>query len=111
MVDNLRLLFGTPILQTSLAVQHRILEFVKSQEFTNHGNGYMTHENFLECSEMKTVKDFITKKVEEYLYLELFTQKLLCLPYHLYIKFDQWNFNRNLEQKNKELAEKTPLPK
>ena len=70
MVDNLRLLFGTPILQTSLAVQHRILEFVKSQEFTNHGNGYMTHENFLECSEMKTVKDFITKKVEEYLYLD-----------------------------------------
>ena len=45
------------------------------------------------------------------LYLELFTQKLLCLPYHLYIKFDQWNFNRNLEQRNKELFEKTPLPK
>ena len=44
------------------------------------------------------------------LYLEWFTQKLLCLPYELYIKFDQWNFNRNLDQKNKELAEQTPFP-
>ena len=30
------------------------------------------------------------------LYLEWFTQKLLCLPYKLYIKFDYWNFNRKL---------------
>ena len=44
------------------------------------------------------------------LYLEWFTQKLLCLPYKLYIKFDQWNFNRNLDQKNKELAEQTSFP-
>ena len=68
MVDNLRLLFGTPILQTSLAVQHRILEFVKSQEFVYHGNGYMTHENFLECPEMQSVNNYITQKVKEYLY-------------------------------------------
>jgi uncharacterized protein (TIGR02466 family) len=69
-VDSLRQLFATPLLQSYLAVPSKILEFVKSQEFTYHGNGYMTNENFLECSEMKTVKDFITKKVEEYLYLD-----------------------------------------
>ena len=43
------------------------------------------------------------------LYLEWFTQKLLCLPYKLYIKFDHWNFNRNLDERNKKLAEQTPL--
>ncbi len=67
-MDNLRLLFGTPILQTSAAVHPRILEFVKSQKFTNHGNGYMTAENFLEYSEMQSVKNYITQKVKEYLY-------------------------------------------
>jgi len=41
------------------------------------------------------------------LYLEYITQKLLCLPYHLYIKISNWNFNRNLEQRNIELAKKT----
>ena len=45
------------------------------------------------------------------LYLEWFIQKLLCLPYRLYMKFDYWNFNRNLDQRNKQLAEKTPLSK
>ena len=30
------------------------------------------------------------------LYLEYFIQKCLCLPYHLYMKFDYWNFNRKL---------------
>jgi len=44
------------------------------------------------------------------LYPEYITQKLLCLPYHLYIKFDHWNFNRNLDQRNKELAAQSPLP-
>ena len=68
MVDNLRLLFGTPILQTSLTVQNRVLEFIKSQEFTYHGNGYMTHENFLECPQMENVKNYITQQVKEYLY-------------------------------------------
>ena len=43
------------------------------------------------------------------LYLEWFVQKLLCLPYHLYIKFSNWNFNRNLDQRNQELAKQTPL--
>ena len=64
----MRLLFGTPILQTSAAVHTRTLEFVKSQKFTNHGNGYMPAENFLEYSEMQTVKNYITQKVKEYLY-------------------------------------------
>ena len=45
------------------------------------------------------------------LYLEYIVQKTLCLPYRLYVKFDQWNFNRNLDQRNKELAEKTPFSK
>ena len=44
------------------------------------------------------------------LFLEYFVQRTLCLPYRLYIKFDQWNFNRNLDQRNKELAEQTPFP-
>ena len=44
-----------------------------------------------------------------FLYLEWFTQKLLCLPYKLYMKFEYWNFNRNLDQRNKELAKQTPL--
>ena len=45
------------------------------------------------------------------LYLEWFTQKLLCFPYHSYIKISNWNFNRNLDQRNIELAKQTPLPK
>ena len=45
------------------------------------------------------------------LYLEWFIQKLLCLPYKLYIKFDNWNFNRTLDQRNIELAKQTPLSK
>ena len=45
------------------------------------------------------------------LYLEWFTQKLLCFPYHSYIKISNWNFNRTLEQRNKELAQQTPFPK
>ena len=44
------------------------------------------------------------------LYLEYITQKLLCLPYHLYVKFDYWNFNRNLDKRNQELYKSTPKP-
>ena len=44
------------------------------------------------------------------LYLEWFTQKLLCLPYKLYMKFSYWNFNRTLDQRNQELFDQTPLP-
>ena len=45
------------------------------------------------------------------LYLELFIQKLLCFPYHAYIKISNWNFNRNLDKRNQELAKQTPIPK
>ena len=45
------------------------------------------------------------------LFLEEFVKRSLMGIYRLYIKFDYWNFNRNLEQRNKELAEQTPLPK
>ncbi len=44
------------------------------------------------------------------LYLEWFVQKLLCLPYKLWIKFDYWNFNRNLDKRNQKLYESTPKP-
>ena len=43
------------------------------------------------------------------LYLEWFVQKLLCLPYNLYMKFSYWNFNRTLDQRNQELFDQTPL--
>ena len=44
------------------------------------------------------------------LYLEWFIQKLLCFPYYSYIKISNWNFNRNLERRNIELAKQTPKP-
>ena len=30
--------------------------------------------------------------------------------YKTYVVIDTWNFNRNLDERNKKLAEKTPLP-
>jgi len=45
------------------------------------------------------------------LYLEWFTQKLLCLPYKVYLRLSWWNFNRTLDQRNIELAKQTPLSK
>ena len=45
------------------------------------------------------------------LYLEYFVQKFLCGIYFTYMKFSYWNFNRNLDQRNIELAKQTPLPK
>ena len=44
------------------------------------------------------------------IYLDEFVKRSLMGTYRLYIKFDHWNFNRNLDQRNKELAEQTPLP-
>ena len=41
------------------------------------------------------------------LYLEYFVQKFFCGLYYTSIKLDHWNFNRNLEQRNIELAKKT----
>ena len=44
------------------------------------------------------------------LYLEYFVQKFFCGIYFTYVKFSYWNFNRNLDERNKKLAEETPLP-
>ena len=43
------------------------------------------------------------------LFLEYFVQKFFCGIYFTYVKFDYWNFNRNLDERNKKLAEETPL--
>jgi len=67
-VDNIIHLFSTPLQQTTLDVPQEVLQFIKSQEFIFHGNGYMSHEYILECPEMKNIKSFITNKVKSYLY-------------------------------------------
>ena len=43
------------------------------------------------------------------LFLEYFVQKSLWGIYFTWQKFDYWNFNRNLDERNKKLAEETPL--
>ena len=43
------------------------------------------------------------------LFLEYFVQKFFCGIYYTSVKLDHWNFNRNLDQRNKELAAQTPL--
>ena len=45
------------------------------------------------------------------IYFDEFIKRTLIGLYKTYISISNWNFNRNLEQRNKELAEKTPLPK
>ena len=67
-MDNLRQLFATPIFQSYLPVQDKIIKFVESQEFTYHGNGYMTHENFLDHPQMRTIRECITERVGDFLY-------------------------------------------
>ena len=67
-MDKVILLFSTPLQQTKLSVSQSVLQFIKSQKFKRHSNGYMTHESILECPEMKFVKDSITNKVKSYLY-------------------------------------------
>ena len=67
-MDNIIHLFSTPLQQTTLDVPQEVLQFIKSQEFIFHGNGYMSHEYILECPEMKNIKSFITNKVKSYLY-------------------------------------------
>ena len=44
------------------------------------------------------------------LFLEEFVKRSLMGIYLMYMKFEYWNFNRNLDEKNKKLAEHTPLP-
>jgi hypothetical protein len=44
------------------------------------------------------------------IFLEEFIKRSLIGIYYLYMKFDYWNFNRNLDKRNQELYEKTPKP-
>jgi len=67
-VDNIVHLFSTPVQSTNMIVLPEVLQFIKSQEFTFHGNGWMTNEYFLECPEMKSIKNSITNEVKSYLY-------------------------------------------
>ena len=67
-MDKVIRLFATPLHQTNLSVSQSVFEFIKSQEFSYHGNGYMTREDILEYPEMENVKRFITNKVKLYLY-------------------------------------------
>ena len=66
-MDNIRQLFATPLLQTYLPVQEKILEFVESQEFTYHSNGYITSEDLLEHPQMAAVRECITERVSDFL--------------------------------------------
>ena len=45
------------------------------------------------------------------IFLDEFVKRTLMGIYKTYVAIDTWNFNRTLDQRNKELAEKTPLPK
>ena len=45
------------------------------------------------------------------IYLDEFIKRTLIGIYKLYMKYDYWNFNRNLDQRNIELAKQTPLSK
>ena len=67
-MDKVIPLFSTPLQQTYLNVSQEVFQFIKSQDFLYHGNGWMTNEYFLEYPEMKSVKDSITNKVKSYLY-------------------------------------------
>ncbi len=44
------------------------------------------------------------------LFFEEFVKRSLIGIYYLYMKFDYWNFNRNLDKRNLELYKKTPKP-
>ena len=45
------------------------------------------------------------------IFLDEFVKRTLMGIYKTYVAIDTWNFNRTLDQRNKELSEKTPLPK
>ena len=57
---------------------------------------------------MKTLEDYFFIGL---ILLEEFVKRTLIRIHKLYMKFDYWNFNRNLEQRNIELAKKTPMSK
>jgi len=67
-MDNLRLLFATPILQTHLGVPDKVMRFIESRDYIYHTNGYTTDEDVLENIQIRIIKKLITKKVEDYFY-------------------------------------------
>ena len=67
-MDKIVHLFSTPLQHTDISVSPKVFEFIKSQEFVFHGDGYMTHEHILECPEMEYIKNIITNEVKSYLY-------------------------------------------
>ena len=67
-MDKVLQLFSTPLQISKLSVSQSVLQFIKSQKFKRHANGYITHESILECPELEIIKSFITNKVKSYLY-------------------------------------------
>ena len=45
------------------------------------------------------------------IFLDEFVKRTLMGIYKTYNAIDTWNFNRNLDERNRKLAEQTPLPK
>ena len=45
------------------------------------------------------------------IFLDEFVKRTLMGIYLTYQKFSYWNFNRNLDERNRKLAEQTPLSK
>jgi len=43
---------------------------------------------------MKYPKDPVDATIVAFLWAEWFTQKCLCAPYHLYMKYDYWSHNK-----------------
>ena len=57
---------------------------------------------------MKTLEDYFFIGL---ILLDEFIKRTLIGIYKLYMKYDYWNFNRNLDQRNIELAKQSPIPK
>ena len=45
------------------------------------------------------------------IFLDEFIKRTLMGIYKTYVAIDTWNFNRTLDERNRKLAEKSPLPK
>ena len=45
------------------------------------------------------------------IFLDEFIKRTLIGIYKTYVAISNWNFNRTLDERNRKLAEKSPLPK
>ena len=45
------------------------------------------------------------------IFLDEFVKRTLMGIYKTYVAIDTWNFNRTLDERNRKVAEKSPLPK